>query len=213
MDQKKQHVQDTTTSYTAKFDHELACARVEFKRDLQEHVTQMEDAVGTLKTRMQDLDAALKHQHRARKEQIENTLGPIRDDVAQLVKDLELERRTRRKQEEESEKLLADSVEEVSKLLDEEKSRREQQLAEFTRWSDLNQQVLEKRQYQEERETQDSTRTISADLREAAKERIQNQEGVIESIASFVKRYREHVGREVMLHDRTLTPGGNRFAS
>jgi len=209
MDQKKQHVQDTTKSYAAKFEHELACAREELRRDLKERIGEMEGAVGKLKTHMQDLDAALKHQHQVRKEQIENTLGPIRDDVAQLCAELERERSIRRKQEEQREKLLADQVEAVSNLIDEEKFRRERQVAEFARWADLEQELLEKRQYQEERETRDSVKTISADLQTTAKERIQNQEGVIESIASFVKRYREQVAREVMLHDGILTPGGN----
>eukprot|EP00439_Symbiodinium_sp_Y106_P032566 s4567_g3.t3 len=99
MQQKKKHVMDTTKSYTAKFDHELAGAERGLRRDLTEAFARMNAVVDELGVRMTDAEAALVQQREDRKRHIESTLGPIRDESQRLFDALAAETRERQLQD------------------------------------------------------------------------------------------------------------------
>lgn len=195
--QKSKHVQATTSSYGAKFEHSLSCVREELLLDFEGRASRLEGTLDGLELGVRELEGDLKAQIVVRKTEIEKTLGPIRDEVARLTAALEDERRTRRRCEEDRDKMLADEVEAFTKLIDEEKHDREQQLMEFKVVSEREFQRMEKRQIQAEIGTKHVAEAQRHELKHAAKERIACQHGIIASIASFIKRYREELARDV----------------
>lgn len=197
MEQKAKHVRDTMTSYGAKFDHDLSCTREDLRRELADKATKLEDVLSSLENRVVEIEGDLQKQHEFRVAHVEETLGPIRDEVWRIHEGLEAERKARRKQEAEREKILAEEVELFTKLLDAEKFDRSQQLGAFHDWVNLQQQSVAKRQYQVEREVRDTSKSRRSDFEESTKERIAVQHRVIESIASFVKRYHEQLQKEL----------------
>lgn len=196
MQQKAKHTRATSSSYGAKFEHGISCVREELHRDFHSRAERLEDTLDGLEGRMGELEGDLKVQTGLRMVEIETILGPIRDEVVRLTGALKEEGHVRRGLEEAREKMLADEVEAFTKLIDEEKHDREQQLMEFKVLSEREFQRLEKRQLQAETSTKLDAEAQRQELRQAAKERIACQHGVIEGIASFVKRYREQVARD-----------------
>jgi len=190
MQQKSKHVMDTSKTYTAKFEHELAGLRELLRRDLGEAVDALEAELKALEVRMAEAEVALQEQTRNRKADIEANLGPIRDEGLRLTAALENERRVRRLQEEERDKLLLDEIEAVTKIIDQEKFAREHQLTNFLHWQDAEHQRVAKRQYELEKETRDTVAALRTRHQATAKERIDSQHRIVESIASFVRRYR-----------------------
>jgi len=196
MDQKARQVRDTMTSYASKFDHDLSCAREEFRRDLEERASRIEDTLDSLEEHIAETEVDLKKEHEFRVQHVEETLGPIRDEVLRLSAALEDERKTRRGEEAAREKLLTDQVDAFTKLLDAEKFERGRQLGEFHDMVQSKEQSVAKRQYQVEQETQNKVQASKQELEGVSKERITVQHRVVESIASFVKRYHEQLGTE-----------------
>lgn len=186
----------TTKSFSTKFEHDFACMRDELKKEFVERGTVIDKSLDGLDERMDALEKDLETQRQARVKQTQEILQPISDQVMRLADSLEAERRARQLEEEGRERLLAHSVEEITRLLDAEKFAREQQVAEFNSSTDSAQQSLAKRQYQAETEIGDKLRVTRTALEQATKERILDQNGVVESIASFVRRYREQVSKE-----------------
>jgi len=201
MQQKSKHVMDTTKSYTAKFDHELMATREGLRRDMTEAFNQMHQAVEELEVGMTDSEAALERQTQERKEHIEATLGPIRDESQRLFMALTKESKARRLQDETREKELADNVEAINHLLDAEKFEREQQLISYERWADAEQQQIAKRQYQSEKHMREATSDIRTTHQNQVKERVETQHAVVESIASFVHKYREQIIKDTALQN------------
>jgi len=197
LQQKSKHVFDTTKTYTAKFEHELACVRENLRHELQDAVVKMEEEIDRLDVRMGEAEGELQQQTQERIAQIEASLGPIRDEASRLTTALDNEKRARILQEERREKMLADEVEAMTRLIDREKFDREQQLKAFVHWEDGEQQRVAKRQYQLEKETKDAVEAIRVDHQAMSKERISNQHQIIECIATFVKRYRDQMSEEV----------------
>eukprot|EP00929_Paragymnodinium_shiwhaense_P015009 TRINITY_DN123004_c0_g1_i1.p1 TRINITY_DN123004_c0_g1~~TRINITY_DN123004_c0_g1_i1.p1 ORF type:complete len:318 (+),score=127.85 TRINITY_DN123004_c0_g1_i1:93-1046(+) len=197
MEQKARHVRDTMTSYGAKFDHDLACTREDLRRELADKTGKMEEVLAGLENRVIELEGDLEEQHAFRVRHVEETLGPIRDEVYRIHNALEAEKKSRRKQEKEREKVLADEVELFTKQLDADKFDRSQQLGALHDWVNQQQQFVAKRQYQVEKEVGDVSKAHRTDFEQATKERIAVQHRVIESIASFVKRYHEQLQKEM----------------
>ncbi|CAE7224894.1 unnamed protein product, partial [Symbiodinium sp. CCMP2592] len=201
MQQKKKHVMDTTKSYTAKFDHELAGAERGLRRDLTEAFARMNAVVDELGVRMTDAEAALVQQREDRKRHIESTLGPIRDESQRLFDALAAETRERQLQDHKREKILEDEVVEINKLIDEEKFEREQQLMTYERWADAMQQQIAKSQYQLEKQVRDVTKDIRTEHQGQAKSRVETQHAIVDSIASFIHKYREQLDKDVSLQN------------
>jgi len=197
MAQKARHVRDTSKSYDAKFEHEINCVREELRRDLRERTAKIEEAVDQLDSQCGELEADLAKQHEFRLQHIEENLGPIRDEVARLTQALEQERKDRIIQEARRERMLSQQVAEFNKLLDAEKFDRSRQLAEFTDWANHQQQHVAKLQYQAEHDTKTTSTDLRKQLVDITKDRVAVQHQVIESIASFVKKYHENLHREV----------------
>merc|ERR1712242_125591 len=95
--------------------------------------------------------------------------------------------------EEGDEKLIADHVESITSMIDKEKFAREQQHMDFVRWADVEHQQVAKRQCVLETETRDAAQEIRVEHQGMAKERIDHQNQIVESIATFVQRYRRHL--------------------
>uniref|UniRef100_A0A7R9ZYT0 Uncharacterized protein n=1 Tax=Pyrodinium bahamense TaxID=73915 RepID=A0A7R9ZYT0_9DINO len=199
--QKALHVRESSRSYTSKFEHDLAIARDTLHRDLDEATAKMEEAIDALNVRMGATEAALQRQHEERLAHQEATLGVIRDEANRLTEALKGERRARQLQEQEQEKLIADETEAIVRLIEKEKFAREQQLRELERWAEPEQQRASKQQTHLERETRDAAATIRVAHQAMAKERIDNQQRIIESIAGFVNRFRVHLDGSSGLQD------------
>lgn len=199
MAQKARHVRATTKSFAAKFEHELSCTREELRRELSEGTSKIEDALGGLESQVGALEHDLQVQHEFRLKHIEEHLGPIRDEVLRITTALEEERRTRRAQEAFREKLLDSEVEDFGKLLDLEKFECSRQLGEFTEFANDQQQSLAKLQYQAEKEVISTHDDLRKKLEAITKDRVSVQHRVIESIASFVKRYHQQLALEVAM--------------
>lgn len=200
MVQKSKHVLDTTKSYTAKFEHEQNSARDTLRREMSASFDQMGEATAVLEARMSEAEAALRRQHEHRIAHIEENLGPIRDEAKRLTAALDAESRSRRLQEEVREQMLADEVEALTGLIDAEKFEREQHLMGFIRWADVEQQRVAKRQYQMEKEARGAVAEIRVQHQSMSQDRIRNQHGIIDSMASFVHRYRVQMAKELQLH-------------
>lgn len=201
MQQKKKHVMDTTKSYTAKFQHELSGARQGLRRDLREAFAAMNGVVDELGDRMTEAEAALVRQREDRIRHIEATLGPIRDESQRLSDALAEETRERQLQDQRREKLLQDEVHAFNGILDEEKFEREQQLMSYDRWADASQQQVAKSQYQLEKEVRELTKDIRAEHQTHSKNRVEAQHAIVDSIASFIHKYREQLERDVSLQN------------
>eukprot|EP00442_Polarella_glacialis_P005409 CAMPEP_0115066878 /NCGR_PEP_ID=MMETSP0227-20121206/11063_1 /TAXON_ID=89957 /ORGANISM="Polarella glacialis, Strain CCMP 1383" /LENGTH=303 /DNA_ID=CAMNT_0002452851 /DNA_START=18 /DNA_END=929 /DNA_ORIENTATION=+ len=197
--QKAKHVMDTTKSYTAKFEHELMGSREALRRDMSEAFGLMTTSMEDLEQQMTDAEEALRQQTEHRKQHIEATLGPIRDEAQRLTLALAAESKSRRLQDEAREKLLADEIEAITGQIDTEKFHREQQIMTFERWADAEQQQIAKRQYHLEKSVRDTVRDIRAEHHDQVKARIDNQAGIMESIASFVHKYRYQVDKDIAL--------------
>lgn len=196
MMQQAAKVRLTTKSFSTKFEHDFACMRDELKKEFAERAVVIDTSLDGLDQRMEALEQDLETQRQFRKTLVGGLLQPISDQVMKLRDSLETERRDRQLEEEGRERMLAHSVEEITRLLDAEKFAREQQVAEFNSSTDSEQQSLAKRQYQVETEIGDRLRVTRTALEQATKERVMDQNGVVESIASFVRRYREQVSKE-----------------
>ncbi|CAK9002562.1 unnamed protein product [Durusdinium trenchii] len=201
MQQKKKHVMDTTKSYTAKFQHELSGADQGIRRDLREAFASMNAAVDELNERMTFAEDALVQQREDRIRHIEATLGPIRDESQRLSDALAIETQKRQLQDQQREKLLQDEVHAFNALLDEEKFDREQQLMSYERWADASQQQVAKSQYQLEKEVRELTKDIRADHQADCQNRVEAQHAIVDSIASFIHKYREQIERDVSLQN------------
>lgn len=194
--QKSRHVQDTMRSFTAKFNHELDGMRGELRRELATKSSKIEGLIAELDARTGELEVGLQQQIQERKKQTENILGPIRDEVDKLTADLEGEQEERRKVEEGMEKRLADETERLNKGLDAEKFSRERQYMAFSSFAEDAQNQLAKRQYEVENEIGDTVRHLSHDLRVETKDRKACQDGIAESIASFVQKFQQQLSKD-----------------
>jgi hypothetical protein len=202
--QKCKHVRGSTKSYTASFEHEMGSLRENFRHELDDRCKKVECTYEGLENRLEMLEADLANQVEVRKRLIEEQLGPIRDEEARILRTLETERRERRLEEERREKMLQDEVEAITVLIDKEKFAREQQSAAFDRLAIAEQHKQEKRQYQAEKERNETTQKIKEEIQEETRERIEKQHGVVESIAAFVKRYRGQVLKELEVQNMTV---------
>ena len=99
------------------------------------------------------------------------------------------------------EKILEDEVVEINKLIDEEKFEREQQLMTYERWADAMQQQIAKSQYQLEKQVRDVTKDIRTEHQGQAKSRVETQHAIVDSIASFIHKYREQLDKDVTLQN------------
>merc|ERR1719198_865387 len=108
MQQKAKHIMDTTKSYSARFEHEIAGTDENLVKELNTAVAKMEEVIEAANERMAEAEEALRKQHILRKEHAEKNLGPLRDQAAELMKALDAEQRSRRLQEERREKALLD---------------------------------------------------------------------------------------------------------
>merc|ERR1719240_615853 len=124
---------------------------------------------------------------------MESTLGKIDKEVKRLTEDLDEERRARQRKEEELMKELADAIEAMNLAVDAEKFSREQQYMDFKQWAHAEQERLGKRQYQVERETNDTLGNLREGLQEESKDRIECQDGIVENITLFVKRFQDNI--------------------
>jgi phosphopantetheine adenylyltransferase len=197
-------VRGSTKSYTASFEHEMNSLRENFRHELDDRCKRVETTFEGLEGRMEKLEADLEAQREVRKHLIEDQLGPIRDEEKRIIAALETERRARRLEEERREKALKDEVEEITVLIDKEKFAREQQSAALDRVVIAEQQKVEKRLYQAENERKALIKGIKEEIDLEARERIDKQHGVVESIGSFVKRYRGQVLKELEVQNMTV---------
>lgn len=202
--QKCKHVRESTKSYIARFDHEMASLRENFRHELDDRCSRIENTFETLEGRMGELEADLDAQREVRKRLIEEQLGPIRDEEKRILAALDAEQRGRKLEEQRREKMLQDEIEAITQLIDKEKFEREQQGAAFERFANAEQHKLEKRQYQAEVERQDTAKAIKEEIQEETRERIEKQHGVTEHIAAFVKRYRGQVLKELAVQNMTV---------
>jgi len=202
--QKCQRVRGATKSYAASFEHSMEEIKKTFRHELDDRCELVEKTFVVLENRMAGLEGDLDTQREVRKVLIEEKLGPIRDEERRILAALETERRQRRLEEERRGKILQDEVEAITVLIDKEKFARELQSADFDRLAISEQHKAEKRQYQVEKERQETFKAIKEDIQEETRERIEKQQGVIESIAAFVKRYRGQVLKEVEVQNMTL---------
>jgi hypothetical protein len=196
MKQQARSVRETTKSYSTKIEHDFSCMCVELRQDFSERAKVIDGTLEGLSGRLTDLEQNLNVQREERITQTREILEPIRVEVNRLTNALEKERKDRRLQEEQREKDLEHQVEEITRLIDAEKFAREQQVAGFERAKEKAEQQLAKRQYEAEQAIQTKVRLIRGELQEAAKTRISDQNGIVESIASFIRRYRKQVHKD-----------------
>lgn len=201
---KCRHVQDSTKSFKARFDHEINTLKNDYRKELNERCTKLEASIPGIEDRVIELEAELENQREVRKRLIEEQLGPIRDEEKRLIKELDLERRARKLEEERREKMLQDEVEAITKLIDKEKFERELKLHDVERVAVKEQQHMEKRCLQAEVERKAGVKALKEEIEEETGERIEKQHGVIESIAAFVKRYRGQVWKELEVNNMTV---------
>merc|ERR1711998_827130 len=70
---------------------------------------------------------------------------------------------------------------------------REQQYMDFKQWAHSEQERLGKRQYEVERETNDALGNLREGLQEETQDRIECQDGIVENITLFVKRFQDNI--------------------
>jgi len=202
--QKCKHVRGSTKSYTMSFQHDMDGLREGFRHDLDQRCKKVEATFDDFSGDLDKLEADLEVQRGVRQRLIEEQLGPIRDEEKRILDTLERERRGRKLEEERREKMLVDEVEAITVLIDKEKFARELQSSAFDRLAVAEQHKVEKRQYQAEQERTKTVQEIKEAIQEETKERIEKQQGVVESIAAFVKRYRGQVLKELEVQNMTV---------
>jgi hypothetical protein len=192
--QKGKHVKETANSCTSKFEHEMKYAKNRLSDELAVVADEIERGIDGLDQRMGQAEVALQEQRERRMAHIEATLGPIRDEAARISAALLGERKARKLQEKEREKLLADEIEAVTSIIDKEKVAQEHQLRDIAKWADAQEQRVAKHQYQLDKGIREHVASIRAEHQVATMGRIEKQHAITESIAAFIKRYREKMG-------------------
>jgi len=198
------YVRGSTSSYRAHFDHELSKVKASAEFELDQRCMKVEAQFDVFDTSMNKLEADLEAQRITRANLIEEQLGPIRDEEKRILAAIEAERRARKLEDEVRTKMLQDEVEAITVMIDKEKFAREQQSLAFDRLATASQQAQEKRQYQIEKERTETVKIIKEAIEEEARERIEKQHGVVESIANFVKRYQLQVRKELQVQNATI---------
>lgn len=202
--QKCKYVRGSTMSYRAHFDHELNNLTGEFKMEQDKRCLKVEEQFDVFDASMNKLEADLEAQRIERARLIEEQLGPIRDEEKRILAAMEAERRARKLEDEVRTKMLQDEVEAITVMIDKEKFAREQQSLAFERLATASQHAQEKRQYQIEKERTETVKIIKESIEEEARERIEKQQGVVEAIANFVKRYQLQVRKELVIQNATI---------
>jgi hypothetical protein len=194
--QEAKRTADTMKSFEAKFGVEMKNMRDELLKELNDKSAIIEGILGGLEERMCGLEKGLEQQTVDRKHQMESVLGKIGEEVGKLTADLDEERKTRQRREEELMKELADAIEAMNLAVDAEKFSREQQYMDFKQWAHSQQERLGKRQYEVERETNDSLGNLREGLQDETQDRIECQDGIVENITLFVKRFQDNIKEE-----------------
>jgi len=195
--QKCKHVLQSTDSFAARFDSELASMHEELQRELASRACKLEGLLDSLESRMEQLESGFAQQRQERIRQIEETLRPIREEVNRLTAALESERRLRRQEQNGREKWVADEKKSIYQLIDAEKFERESRFANVFQWAESEHQRLAKRQNQVDQDLNNVEREISIELQKEAQDRAAGQNEVIDGIVSFIQRYREQVTRDI----------------
>jgi len=193
-----QDVKGTTGAHTAKFKKGLGLTKDALKNDLDAAAAILDESINALDGRMTEMEAALEKQRHDSVAHIDATLGEkLQVEVTQLQKALVVEQKNRRLQFEREEKLISDEIEDINRLLDAEKFSREQQLMASVRWAGERRQQLTKRQNHIEKETRSAVNSLQAQHATMIKERIQSHHKVMESITTFVHRYRQQIDADL----------------
>lgn len=196
VEQESKRLKDTLHTFQAKFNHELAGLRSDLLSDLNNMVVQIRTTISGLEGQVTDLEEALRQEKEDRIKQTEEILGGIRKQVEQLTSGLEQERKIRQNREKELLKELSDAMDLLNTTLDTEKFNREQQYQGMKNEIDREQTRLGKRQYQIEVESTRLCTSLRDDLVEETKHRFEGQDGIVDNVSSFIKRFQDNIREE-----------------
>lgn len=196
MTQESKRLSDTMKSFTAKFEHELQSMKDELMTTLNTKVSSIRHNLSGLDVRAKELDQAIDQERKDRIKQTEEVLGPLQRRVDKVTTDLEKEKKIRQTREQELMKELLDAVESLNGTVDMEKFNREQQYMDFKQTSEKERQNLEDRQVRIRTETALNLQALRSDLELETGNRIDNQDGIVDNVTVFIKRFQENIKEE-----------------
>merc|ERR1712096_176861 len=106
---------------------------------------------------------------------------------------LRTETKTRQAREQELMKQLLDAAESLNNTVDAEKFNREQQYMDFKRMSERERQHLEDKQVRTRQTTDFDLSRLRTDLEKEVDSRIENQDGIVDNVTVFIKRFQENI--------------------
>lgn len=197
MTQEAKRLGDTTKSFTAKFEHELNSMKDELITMLKKKIAEVNHSLAGLETRSKELERAIEQEREDRIVQTEEVLGPIRNRVDRIMGELHAETKTRQGREQEIMKQLLDAAERLNNDVDAEKFTREQLYMSFKLMSERERQNLEDRQVQTRQDTDVNLRGIREELEKEVDSRIENQDGIVDNVTVFIKRFQENIKEDI----------------
>lgn len=197
MTQEAKRLADTMKSFTAKFEHELNSMKDELTKMLKNKIAQINHSLASLEQRHRDLERAIDVERQERIQQTEEVLGPIWRRVDRIIAELHAETKTRQGREQELMKQLLDAAESLNNVVDSEKFTREQQYMDFKKMSERERQGLEDKQVRIRQDTHLHLHHLQTDLEKEVDGRIENQDGIVDNVTVFIKRFQENIKEDI----------------
>lgn len=196
MQQLHVEMQQKIQDFSTKFDHELDDMKEELIARLKEKIAAMTVRMQSLEERAEKWKVGLDEERAERIRQTEQVLNPIRKQIAKLIHFLGREQRIRRRRQEEMLKALDTAVENLNRTADVEEATREQKQKDMLDDDAWEFRRLENRQRQISLSTAEMIEEPQSSLDHEVTHRVDAQNNVVETVTSFMQRFRENIREE-----------------
>lgn len=193
MAQETKRLNELLKEFTSKFELELQEVKDELMTKLNTQVSIANQKLTRLEGWGVELEAAIEQERQDRLRETEAVMAPIRKKVARLEEDLVLEEKIRKNRSEELMKDLIEATDSLNNTLDVDKYNREQYFRDLEAVTLDERESLEKRQIIARDEQIKGVDKRRECLNEETDNRIENQDGIVDNVTLFVRRFQENM--------------------
>lgn len=182
--------------FTSKFEKDLQDVKDELMTKLNTKISVANQSLSRLENWSSELDRAIEQERQDRLRETEAVMAPIRKKVARVEEDLVLEQKIRQVRSEELMKDLIEATDSLNNTLDVDKFNREQYFKDLVLVTEDERKSLEKRQIVTREETSQGMDKRREALNQETENRIENQDGIVDNVTLFIKRFQENITEE-----------------
>lgn len=182
--------------FTSKFEKDLQDVKDELMTKLNTKISVANQSLSRLENWSSELDRAIEQERQDRLRETEAVMAPIRKKVARVEEDLVLEQKIRQVRSEELMKDLIEATDSLNNTLDVDKFNREQYFKDLVLVTEDERKSLEKRQIVTREETSQGMDKRREALNQETQNRIENQDGIVDNVTLFIKRFQENITEE-----------------